>query len=81
MRPSIHPMLHLVRHVFPNGSSVVTTLPWQRPYAGYEIVTKFHDIDFLNIRASDLKTRVSVGRKARFENKFQAATMSDESKN
>lgn len=66
-------MRHLVRHVFPNGSSVITQMSWQRPYAGLDIVHIFHDVDNLNGNPEeDESKRKTVGRRARFLNRFNA---------
>lgn len=71
-KPGLHPMRHLVRHVFPNGASIITQMAWQRPYAGLEIVTRFHDVDYLNGKPSDHESgHKAVGQRAKFENKFK----------
>lgn len=62
-------MLHLVRVVFTNGASVTLPMPWQRPYKGLEVTTKFLETDFLS-GADAKKSKRVVGQRARFENKF-----------
>lgn len=72
MRAWAHPMRHLVRHVFPDGSSVVTQMAWQRPLPGLEITTKFHDVDKLNGSEDSAKAAAAVvGQRARFRNRFR----------
>lgn len=72
-RPGIHPMMHMVRVVFGNGSSCMMPMAWQRPAAGLEVTTKFLDVDFLTVEqfvgAGNRHSR-KVGRRARFENRF-----------
>lgn len=72
MRKGIHPMRHLVRHVFPDGSSVMTVMAWQRPYPGLDITTKFHDVDRLNGTVDPEAAAASKpdSQRSRFKNRF-----------
>lgn len=76
-------MRHLVRHVFPDGSSVITQMVWQRPYPGLDIVTKFHDVDRLNGRPDQKQaSRAQAGsQRSRFENRFKMGTEEPKSHN
>lgn len=66
------PMRHLVRHVFPDGSSIITQMTWQRPYPGLDIITKFHDEDRLNGRLDPQAHAAKAGsQRSRFENRFK----------
>lgn len=69
----LHPMRHLVRHVFPNGSSILTQMSWRRPYAGLEIVHIFHDVDLVNGNKDDEDKREAIGQRAKFQNRFKSS--------
>lgn len=66
----IHPMRHLVRHVFADGSSVFGRMVWQRPYGGLEVTTKFHDYSPGDYPDDSKANQKAVGQRARFENRF-----------
>lgn len=66
------PMRHLVRHVFPDGSSIITQMVWQRPYPGLDVITRFHDEDTLNGRLDRQARATKAGsRRSRFENRYK----------
>lgn len=73
-RPGIHPMRSLVRIVFTNGASTVTSLAGQRPYPGLSIATKFLENDFFTderYTGIPSKSKQKIGRRAQFENRFK----------
>lgn len=75
MKKGLHPMRHLVRIVLTNGATFMVEAPWQRPYPGLELTTKFLQLDYLTseVFTGVQNTKPKVGRRAQFENKFKGA--------